>query len=118
MWQSERQRCVVVLRLLGAAGLYHPDPRLDRGLWTEGGPTETTLDYVARGSPLSHGEHIVLEVAMDVWNGGGGAQVADLLATLDEKALRAVAVALLQRDGGVVPFLDEALASVTGEPRP
>ena len=103
MWASEKARNGAILELLERARLYHPDRRLDRGLWNGPkamGPTDLALDYIETGSPLSHGEHLVLQVAMDLWNGGGGAKVGELLTTLDERNLRGVAEALLARDGG------------------
>lgn len=59
-------------------------------LWTEDGPTAVAVEYIQKGSPLSHGEHLLLQVAFDVWNGGGKATVGDLLSVLDDSNLRAV----------------------------
>ncbi len=109
MWASEDARTQTILRLLETAHLYSPDARIDRGLWTEEGPTQVALGYLKNGAPLSHGESLVLLVAFDLWNGGGGAEVGDLLYTLDARNLRAVCLAMLQRDGGVTGLLDEAL---------
>lgn len=105
MWRSEKARNDAILRLLEAARLYSPNPKLDRGLWLDGraggiGPTSIALSYLRRGSPLSHGETLILKVALDLWNGGGRAEVGELLDTLDARNLRAVVTALLARDGG------------------
>jgi len=99
VWTSEHDRNAAILKLLQAAHLVDSDPRVDRGLWTEDGPTDLTLEYMEHGAPLSHGETLILQVAMDLWNGGGKARVDELLATLDERNLRAVADAILARDG-------------------
>lgn len=99
MWRSESHRNDTILDLLEAAHLSHGDRRLDRGLWTKSGPTALAIDYVRRGSPLSHGEQVILRAAFDLWNGSGGCKVADLLEVLDERNLRAVAAAILARDG-------------------
>ena len=59
-------------------------------LWTSDGPTRIAADYIEKGSPLSHGEHLLLQVAFDLWNGQGRATLADLLGVLDDANLRAV----------------------------
>ncbi len=117
MWQSEKSRNDAILRLLA------PHPALAR-LWHGRagpgvmGPTNLAIEYVEHGSPLSSGEQLLLRVAFDLWNGGGGAKVGDLLDTLDARNLRAVCVALLQRDGGIVGVLDQALNEGDGTYRP
>jgi hypothetical protein len=95
MWASEAARSAAIRELLA------PHPALAR-LWTDEGPTRVACDYVKRGSPLSSGEHLLLQVAFDLWNGMGKANVDDLLSTLDPRNLRAVAAALLARDAGDV----------------
>ena len=92
MWQSERQQCEVIQRLLA------PHHALAR-LWTPTGPTDLACKYFEHGSPLSSGEVILLDVAFAIWNGDGKATVGDLLCTLDERNLRAVCEAILARDG-------------------
>jgi hypothetical protein len=102
MWRSERARCAAILDLLEAAHLASRDPRLDRGLWTPEGPTRLACQYIDKGSPLSSGEHLILQVAFDLWNGRGKAKIDDLLCTLDERLLRAVARAILARDSAAL----------------
>jgi len=92
MWRNEAHQCAVIRKLLA------PHPAIAR-LWTSQGPTELACEYL-EGSPLSSGEQLLLRVAFDIWNGGGGAKVGELLHTLDERNLRAVTDALLERDGG------------------
>ncbi len=102
MWPSERARNAAILRLLETAHLYSPEPHLDRHLWGKSGPTDLGCSWLKR-SPLSSGEQLMLQVAFDLWNGMGDAKVADLLSTLDERNLRAVAVAILARDEAPTP---------------
>lgn len=93
MWASEKQQCAVIRTLLASV-------HLER-LWTATGPTKEAITLLeAKGGYLSSGERLVLLVAFDVWNGHGNAEVGDLLATLDERRLRAVTDALLARDAG------------------
>jgi hypothetical protein len=68
--------------------------------WTAEGPTRTAVEYIEKGSPLSHGESLALQVAFDVWNGHGGAKVADLLGVLDNDNFRAVFDLLLPARSG------------------
>ena len=92
MWQSERQQCEVIMRLL------EPHHAL-AGLWESTGPTVRACALLEQvGGRLSSGENLLLRVAFDIWNGHGGARVGDLLFVLDEGNLRAVAEALLARD--------------------
>jgi hypothetical protein len=91
MWQSERQQCAVIQRLLA------PHPAI-AGLWTSTGPTKLACAYLKHGAPLSSGEMLLLRVAFDIWNGDGKARLDELLATLDERNLHAVTEALLARD--------------------
>src|SRR6266511_260708 len=92
MWQSERQQCDVIRKLLLRV-------RLDR-LWTPTGPTKEACDLLKRGGgPLSHGEALMLGVAFDVWNGHGRAEIGEMLGVLDDGNLRAVVEAMLARDG-------------------
>jgi hypothetical protein len=93
MWQSERQQCQVIQRLLA------PHPAI-AGLWTSKGPTKLACTYLDHGAPLSSGEMLLLRVAFDIWNSRGKARVDELLCTLDERNLRAVCEALLARDVG------------------
>jgi hypothetical protein len=81
---------------------------LDRGMSVTNDAENVIADLEQDGGPLSSGEILLLRVAFDLWNGGGGAKVGELLATLDGRNLRAVALALLERDGGGVPLLEEA----------
>jgi hypothetical protein len=114
MWRSERQQCEVIRRLLA------PHHALAR-LWTPTGPTDKACQLLEDdGGPMSSGEVLLLRVAFDIWNGGGGAKVGDLLSTLDERNLRAVVVAISARDGSLFssPSLDEALNSGDGSYRP
>lgn len=92
MWRSDRARSEAILKLFEKAHL------LDRGLWTIEGPTRLACDYLDKGSPLSHGENVVLKVAFDLWNGRGKITLDEILATLDGGLLRAVAEAVLARD--------------------
>ncbi len=102
MWASESARCKAIRTMLQTT------PGVAR-LWGASGPTQQACELLDQGGGyLSSGERVLLRAAFDLWNGRGACQVGDLLDTLDEKRLRAVAVALLARDGGVVPMLEEA----------
>lgn len=104
MWSSELARSNAIRRMLAGT------PGVAR-LWGEGGPAEEAVLLLEQdGGYLSSGERVLLKAAFDLWSGRGGCRLADLLDTLDEKRLRAVALALLQRDGGVVPLIEEALS--------
>lgn len=85
MFRDERQQVAVCRALLKRV-------RLER-LWTHDGPTEEAVDLL-EASPLSHGEHLMLRVAFDFWNGRGEARLAELLATLDGPNLRAIGTLL------------------------
>lgn len=94
MWRSEKARTRAILVMLA------PHHAL-AGLWTYDGPTDLALTYLERdGGPLSSGEAVLLRAAFDLWNGTGRCTVDALLSTLDARTLRAVAMALLARDGG------------------
>ncbi len=88
MWASEKQQCQAILVLLRRV-------HLER-LWTDTGPTvEASELLMEHGGPLSHGEAVMLQVAFDLWNGGGKATVGELLNTLDSVNLFLVAGLLM-----------------------
>jgi hypothetical protein len=82
---TDKQKCAAIRAFL--ARVAHG--RL-AALWTDEGPTPTAVTYIDEGSPLSHGEAILLQVAFDVWNGHGKATLDDLLGVLDDDNLAAV----------------------------
>lgn len=84
-FRSDEEACVAIRAFLATVG----HGRLSN-LWTAEGPTEQAVEYVEKGSPLSHGEAVLLRVAFDFWNGAGKATLDDLLNVLDDKNLRAV----------------------------
>jgi hypothetical protein len=50
--------------------------------WRDGTPT---IDFAAiRDDCYSHGETVLCDVALDLWNGTGHATIADVVATLDD----------------------------------
>lgn len=102
MWASERVRNETIRRMLSTT------PQVAR-MWGIAGPSDEAVQLLDEdGGYLSSAERLLLKVAFDIWNGHGHCSVGELLDTLDEVRLRAVVVALLQRDGGVVPLLEEA----------
>ena len=105
MWTNDAQRCQAILTLLRRA-------RLER-LWTETGPTDRACGYIEHGSPLSHGEAIVLQVAFDLWNGNGGARVSDLLEVLDGDRLLDVASLLVELSNSH-PDINRWMQSIEG----
>ena len=61
--------------------------RLD-GMWTKAGPTQQAIEAL-ESNTLSSAEEAMLRVALDVHNGSGHADMAQLL-KLDDRNLRAV----------------------------
>jgi hypothetical protein len=93
MWANERARNEAIRRMLG-------DRTLKR-FWTDRGPTQEAMALLeAGGGYLSSVERVMLRTAFDLWNGSGKCLVSDLLDTLDEERLQAVAEAILARDAG------------------
>ena len=89
MWKNDVQASRAIKRLLSVCfrGAAH---RTD-AWWTDDGPTEQACAHVYAGKHgLSHGESIMLRVALDFWNGEGGVGFAEIIETLDETNLRAV----------------------------
>lgn len=66
--------------------------------WSLNGPTPRGADAIekvlAKESPLSSGEKLMLRVALDFWNGDGKATVGDMVAIFDNENLRAIATLL------------------------
>jgi hypothetical protein len=82
MFKSEAQQCAAIRCLLTSLNLQR--------LWTEKGPTKQACDYL-EGSPLSHGEQVMLRCAFDFWNGEGKVTLyRDLLGVLDSRRLNEV----------------------------
>lgn len=83
MWQSDAQKCQVIRGLLARVHCEH--------LWTGEGPTQEALDLLRdKGGPMSHGQTVMLQVAFDLWNGGGKVTLDELIVVLDDGNLRAV----------------------------
>jgi hypothetical protein len=82
MFRDERQRLDVVRIWLGSLGLER--------FWTIDGPTEAAIKVVRSGSPLSHGQTVMLRIAFDIWNGEGNARFADCLYVLDSTRMRLI----------------------------
>lgn len=89
-FQSDRQISHCCVTLLQRAGLG------DRGLWTTDGPTDLATKWHRR-SPLSHGEHIILQVCWSLWGGKGKANVGDVFYVLDAKLAHDVGSLLIDR---------------------
>jgi len=88
MWKSDAQACQVIGGMLKTTRLEY--------LWTADGPTDEACKLMqAGGGPLSHGQEIMLRVAFDLWNGGGKAELQDLIGVLDSGNLGAVLDAIL-----------------------
>lgn len=92
MFRNDRQACLAIRALLATL---HPL----RAAWTLDGPTEQAVAWLRRSS-LSHGEEVMLRVAFDLWNGDGGAKLADLIGVLDAKRSEAVLGLLLALNRG------------------
>ena len=92
MFKSEAQQCQAIRVLLSSL-------QMER-FWTEKGPTRQACDAL-EGSPMSHGEHILLRCAFDFWNGEGKVLLyRDLLGVLDGPRLTAVLTLALAANGG------------------
>jgi hypothetical protein len=96
MWRNDTQRSAAIRTLLKAA-------RVER-FWTSEGPSSVLVELAEggfRSSPYSHGETVMLQVAMDFWNGSGKALWADLLEVLDLNNLQnTVDLAVAVANGG------------------
>jgi hypothetical protein len=103
MFRDDRQASRAIRVLLGA--MFHD---VD-ALWTKDGPTTQALGYL-KSSPLSHGEHIFLQIAFDFWNGGGGAKFVDILGTLDREKV-AVVFAFVRSYHAGGPAIDQWIAA-------
>lgn len=62
MFATTAQQCQAIRLLLSSLRLEH--------LWTAKGPTRQAINYL-EGSPLSHGEQVLIRCAFDFWNGQG-----------------------------------------------
>jgi hypothetical protein len=76
---------------------------VERGFWqSDGRPSPAAVDLVeGRGSGLSHGEAVLVRIAMDLWNGHGGASFDDVLHVLDAERTRTVVTLLLAANDSV-----------------
>ena len=93
MFRNDRQICEAVRVLLRSIRLEH--------LWTDFGPTDEALKLLEdRGSPLSHGEAVMVLTAFDFWNGDGKVEFRELLTVLDRERLALVASLMLASSEG------------------
>jgi hypothetical protein len=100
--KNDKDRCECIQAFLATVAHGRLAP-----LWTADGPTPLACNYIDKDSPLSHGEHILLQVAFDIWNGKGKATVDDLLSVLDDSNLAAVLdVILIVRPGAEHHMVD------------
>ena len=92
MWKNRMQATEAIRAMLHKVGLDQ--------LWTPDGPTAEAGTLVANDGQLSPGDQTMVRVAFDLWNGTGGATVADLLRVLDGNELRAAfnAIAVARPD--------------------
>lgn len=92
MFKSEAQQCFAIKCLLASLNLHR--------FWTDKGPTRQALDYL-EGSPLSHGEQVLLRCAFDFWNGEGKVTLYRDLGVLDSTRLyKVLTLALAANAGG------------------
>lgn len=64
--------------------------------WSEGGPTDK------EEIGLSHGQHTMLRVAFDLYNGSTNVTLREIMQTLDERNRRCIAELLLAESRGPV----------------
>lgn len=93
-FRDDRQACVAIKTMLDATNL----PAI-RGLWTTMAPTKRAFELLDSGE-LSSGELTLLRVAFDLWNGEGGAKVADLVHGLDSRRLHLVTSLMIAMSAG------------------
>lgn len=92
MFKTETQQCRAIRTLLSSL-------HMER-FWTDKGPTRQACDYL-EGSPLSHGEQVMLRCAFDFWNGEGKVMLyRDLLGVLDSRRLNEVLTLAIAANGG------------------
>ena len=92
MFKTEAQQCQAIRLLLSSL-------HMER-FWTDKGPTRQACDYL-EGSPLSHGEQVMLRCAFDFWNGEGKVTLyRDLLGVLDYDRLNAVLTLAIAANAG------------------
>lgn len=96
-FRNDRQRakaCRLLLQFQHLERFWHDDD-----LGPRSGPTEeacTELSYGKQGiGRLSTSEHIMLRVAFDFWNGGGGASIWDIQSHLDVNVIHAIGELLI-----------------------
>lgn len=92
MFKTEAQQCKAIRILLTSLNLER--------LWTDKGPSRQACDYL-EGSPLSHGEQVMLRCAFDFWNGEGKVTLyRDLLGVLDSRRLNEVLTLAMASNAG------------------
>jgi len=110
MFRDQKQQCAVCQTLLELVGMAR--------LWGPEGPTSEAVTLLGEGKDaMSHGEALMLEVAFDVWNGGGHADLGDLLATLDKDNLHAVGELMSAMALGMHAVDDWLDSRISGEKR-
>jgi hypothetical protein len=87
-FRDDPQIAAVCMALCASVGL--------REAWTLSGPSDLAIAVAeGRPHPLSSGEELVIRIAMDVWNGQGGATLARLLGALDPDRTKMIAELLV-----------------------
>lgn len=82
-------------------------------------PTEAAWRAARRGSPMSHGELLMLRAAIDVWNGSGGLKLAEAIDTLDARNLGMIGELLACMNGlGAAQRIDTWIAKWSAPPAP
>lgn len=82
MMVSDREKNSIIQKMLRAGGNAAE-------LWNEKGPTNEGCAVLADGGLLSSTEHLMLQVAFDIWNGHGKADLNDMLVRFDDRQLKA-----------------------------
>ncbi len=73
MFWDEKLQSAAIQTLLGRIGRFNTDALFDQGR-----PTEQFFQLYKRRGALSHGERVILEIALDFWNGQGNVRFNEL----------------------------------------
>jgi hypothetical protein len=82
IFKSEEQKADAIQAFLSSSRLY---PFQGKVFFKDGMMTDVFVRMWERRGVVSHGEQIILQVALDCWNGGGDAKLADLFALDDDR---------------------------------
>lgn len=99
------------LRLTAILMLMQHHPKLIRELFDPKRPRLRAAPHTLKRNSFSHGEKLLIKIALDLWNESGQAKLVELMDTLDPSNFQALIQAFeFIRNPGPIPtelFLDE-----------